>query len=298
MAAPSRQIEGLRPRLFGIAYRMLGLRQEAEDAVQEAMLRWYGADTVEIRSPEAWLTTVVSRICLDRLRVLAAEREAYIGPWLPEPLVGEAPSPERQVELASDLSLALLMVLERLSPEERAAFLMHDTFDCGYPEISRVLGKSEAACRQIVHRARERIRRDRPRFEVSEDAHRQLVERCVRAVQSRDAGQIASLLAPEAVFISDGGGKMWAARRPVVGRDRIIRLELGVLRKLTGQFTLQLAEVNGRAGALAVLDGRPFAVTSFETNGTQILSVMRVLNPDKLCGLGRGSESKPRPATP
>jgi RNA polymerase sigma-70 factor (ECF subfamily) len=281
MAAPSRQIEGLRPRLFGIAYRMLGLRQEAEDAVQEAMLRWYGADTVEIRSPEAWLTTVVSRICLDRLRVLAAEREAYIGPWLPEPLVGEAPSPERQVELASDLSLALLMVLERLSPEERAAFLMHDTFDCGYPEISRVLGKSEAACRQIVHRARERIRRDRPRFEVSEDAHRQLVERYVRAVQS-----------------SDGGGKMWAARRPVVGRDRIIRLELGVLRKLTGQFTLQLAEVNGRAGALAALDGRPFAVTSFETNGTQILSVMRVLNPDKLCGLGRGSESKPRPATP
>jgi RNA polymerase sigma-70 factor, ECF subfamily len=298
MAAPSRQIEGLRPRLFGIAYRMLGLRQEAEDAVQEAMLRWYGTDTVEIRSPEAWLTTVVSRICLDRLRVLAAEREAYIGPWLPEPLVGEAPSPERQVELASDLSLALLMVLERLSPEERAAFLMHDTFDCGYPEISRVLGKSEAACRQIVHRARERIRRDRPRFEVSEDAHRQLVERYVRAVQSRDAGQIASLLAPEAVFISDGGGKMWAARRPVVGRDRIIRLELGVLRKLTGQFTLQLAEVNGRAGALAVLDGRPFAVTSFETNGTQILSVMRVLNPDKLCGLGRGSESKPRPTTP
>jgi RNA polymerase sigma-70 factor (ECF subfamily) len=298
MAAPSRQIEGLRPRLFGIAYRMLGLQQEAEDAVQEAMLRWYGTDTVEIRSPEAWLTTVVSRICLDRLRVLAAEREAYIGPWLPEPLVGEAPSPERQVELASDLSLALLMVLERLSPEERAAFLMHDTFDCGYPEISRVLGKSEAACRQIVHRARERIRRDRPRFEVSEDAHRQLVERYVRAVQSRDAGQIASLLAPEAVFISDGGGKMWAARRPVVGRDRIIRLELGVLRKLTGQFTLQLAEVNGRAGALAVLDGRPFAVTSFETNGTHILSVMRVLNPDKLCGLGRGSESKPRPATP
>ena len=298
MAAPSRQIEGLRPRLFGIAYRMLGLRQEAEDAVQEAMLRWYGTDTVEIRSPEAWLTTVVSRICLDRLRVLAAEREAYIGPWLPEPLVGEAPSPERQVELASDLSLALLMVLERLSPEERAAFLMHDTFDCGYPEISRVLGKSEAACRQIVHRARERIRRDRPRFEVSEDAHRQLVERYVRAVQSRDAGQIASLLAPEAVFISDGGGKMWAARRPVVGRDRIIRLELGVLRKLTGQFTLQLAEVNGRAGALAALDGRPFAVTSFETNGTQILSVMRVLNPDKLCGLGRGSESEPRPATP
>jgi RNA polymerase sigma-70 factor (ECF subfamily) len=298
MAAPSRQIEGLRPRLFGIAYRMLGLQQEAEDAVQEAMLRWYGTDTVEIRSPEAWLTTVVSRICLDRLRVLAAEREAYIGPWLPEPLVGEAPSPERQVELASDLSLALLMVLERLSPEERAAFLMHDTFDCGYPEISRVLGKSEAACRQIVHRARERIRRDRPRFEVSEDAHRQLVERYVRAVQSRDAGQIASLLAPEAVFISDGGGKMWAARRPVVGGDRIIRLELGVLRKLTGRFTLQLAEVNGRAGALAVLDGRPFAVTSFETNGTQILSVMRVLNPDKLCGLGRGSESKPRPATP
>jgi RNA polymerase sigma-70 factor (ECF subfamily) len=192
----------------------------------------------------------------------------------------------------------LLMVLERLSPEERAAFLMHDTFDCGYPEISRVLGKSEAACRQIVHRARERIRKDRPRFEVSEDAHRRLVERYVQAVQSRDAGQIASLLAPEAVFISDGGGKMWAARRPVVGRDRIIRLEMGVLRKLTGQFTLQLAEVNGRAGAIALLDRQPFAVTSFETDGDQILSVMRVLNPDKLCSFGRGSEFRHWPVMP
>jgi RNA polymerase sigma-70 factor (ECF subfamily) len=295
MAASSHQIERLRPRLFGIAYRMLGTRQEAEDAVQEAMARWYGTDTGEIRSPEAWLTTVVSRICLDRLRILATEREAYIGPWLPEPLVGEAQSPECQVELASDLSMALFMVLQRLSPEERAAFLMHDAFDCGYQEIGRVLGKTEAACRQMVHRARERVRKERPRFEVSENAHRQLVERYVQAVQARDAEQIASLLAPEAVLISDGGGKMWAARKPVVGRDRIIRLETGVLRKLKGQFTLQLAEVNGRAGAMAFLDGQPFAVTSFETDGRQILSVMRVLNPDKLFNLGSELASVPRP---
>jgi RNA polymerase sigma-70 factor, ECF subfamily len=298
MASSSLQIESLRPRLFGIAYRMLGLRQEAEDAIQEAMVRWYGADTSEIRSPEAWLTTVLSRICVDQLRALAAERQAYIGPWLPEPLVGEAQSPERQVELASDLSMALLMVLERLSPEERVAFLMHDAFDCGYQEISRVLGKTEAACRQIVHRARERVRRDRPRFEVSEDAHRKLVERYVQAIQARDADQIASILAPEAVFISDGGGKMWAARRPVLGRDHIVRLEVGVLRKLKGEFNLQLAGVNGRAGVMAQLDGQPFAVTSFDTDGRQILSVMRVLNPDKLCHLGLGSELRCQTISP
>lgn len=275
-------LEGLRPRLFGLAYRMLGSRQDADDAVQEGFARWYEHASGEIRSAEAWLVTVISRICIDRLRTLSAERAHYTGPWLPEPLVEAGQSPERGVELASDLSLALLMVLERLSPEERAAFLMHDVFDCAYADISRALGRTEAACRQLVHRARERVRSHKLRFDVPQDAHRQLVERYVQAVEERDPARLMALLAPDAIFISDGGGKTWAARRPVLGAERIARLDTGIARKLSGHYVLRVATVNGRAGAIGYLDGRLFAVTSFDTDGDRIRSVMRVLNPDKL----------------
>jgi len=282
MSTAIAELEDLRPRLFRLAYRMLGSRQEAEDAVQEAFLRWHRSDTAKVRSPEAWLVTALSRICIDRLRVLSAEREAYIGPWLPEPLVEDAPPPDHALDLASDVSMALFVVLERLAPEERAAFLMHDVFDCGYSEIASALGKSEAACRQLVHRARERVRRERPRFKVSEASHRRLVEAYVKAIQERDAQRIAALLAPDAVFVSDGGGKTWAALRPVLGRERIARMEVGVLRKLPGRFNIRLTSVNGRAGAVSLLDGQVFSVTSFDTDGQCILSVMRILNPEKL----------------
>jgi len=148
--------ESVRHRLFGLAYRMLGSRADAEDIVQEAYVRWHqAADTV--RNPEAWLVTTATRLAIDRLRALKAEREAYTGPWLPEPLIGTEPPPDREAELASDLSVAFMVLLERLAPEERAAFLLHDVFDCGYGEIARLLGKSEAASRQIVHRARGRV---------------------------------------------------------------------------------------------------------------------------------------------
>jgi RNA polymerase sigma-70 factor, TIGR02957 family len=282
MSTAIAELEDLRPRLFRLAYRMLGSRQEAEDAVQEAFLRWHRSDTAKVRSPEAWLVTALSRICIDRLRVLSAEREAYIGPWLPEPLVEDAPPPDHALDLASDVSMALFVVLERLAPEERAAFLMHDVFDCGYSEIASALGKSEAACRQLVHRARERVRRERPRFKVSEASHRRLVEAYVKAIQERDAQRIAALLAPDAVFVSDGGGKTWAALRPVLGRERIARMEVGVLRKLPGRFNIRLTSVNSRAGAVSLLDGQVFSVTSFDTDGQCILSVMRILNPEKL----------------
>jgi len=282
MSTAIAELEDLRPRLFRLAYRMLGSRQEAEDAVQEAFLRWHRSDTAKVRSPEAWLVTALSRICIDRLRVLSAEREAYIGPWLPEPLVEDAPPPDHALDLASDVSMALFVVLERLAPEERAAFLMHDVFDCGYSEIASALGKSEAACRQLVHRAHERVRRERPRFKVSEASHRRLVEAYVKAIQERDAQRIAALLAPDAVFVSDGGGKTWAALRPVLGRERIARMEVGVLRKLPGRFNIRLTSVNGRAGAVSLLDGQVFSVTSFDTDGQCILSVMRILNPEKL----------------
>lgn len=275
-------IEKLRPRLFGLAYRMLGSRQEAEDAVQEALLRWHSAGTEEIRSVEAWLVTVLSRLCLDRMRAIQTERRKYVGPWLPEPLLSVEQSPDHAAELASDLSMALLVVLQRLSAEERVGFLMHDVFDCGYAEVAVALGKSEAACRQLVHRARQRVRDDKPRFEVTGAAHRRLVEQYVKAVQERDADRIARLLAQDAVFVSDGGGKAWAALRPVVGADRIARMEVGVLAKLPHGFTLELADVNGQPGAIGRVDGQLHAVTSFVTDGVRILSVMRVLNPDKL----------------
>lgn len=287
-------IERHRPRLFGLAYRMLGSRQDAEDAVQEAFLRWYRTDTAEIRSAEAWLMTVLSRICVDRLRKTAAEREVYVGPWLPEPLVSEEASPLKAAELASDLSTALLVVLEKLSPEERAAFLMHDVFDCSYSDIAATLGKSETACRQIVHRARQRVRRDRPRFEVSQTAHEQLVARYMEAVRERDAKRIAELLAPDAIFVSDGGGKAWAARRPVIGAPRIARLEAGVVAKLQGRFSIRIVAINGRAGTASFLDGRIHAATSFETDGERVLSVMRVLNPQKLAGLAHLTEHNDR----
>lgn len=289
-------LEKLRPRLFGLAYRMLGSRQEAEDAVQEAFLRWHRADTNEIRSAEAWLVTVVSRLCVDRLRALQVERKYYVGPWLPEPIVSSEQAPDVALERASDLSMALLVVLQRLSAVERAAFLMHEVFDCGYSEISAALGKSEAACRQIVHRARKRVRGDKPRFEVSSADHRHLVERYVQAVQERDVERIAELLSPDAAFVSDGGGKTWAALRPVFGAERIARMEVGVLAKLPSDFRMDIATVNGRAGALGFVEGRVHAVTSFETDGHKILSVLRVLNPDKLMAIevpfepGRGAQ--------
>ncbi|QFT01837.1 ECF RNA polymerase sigma factor SigJ (plasmid) [Labrenzia sp. THAF191b] len=278
------ETEKLRPRLFSFAYRLLGSRQEAEDVVQEAFLRWHSAKTTDIRSAEAWLVTVLSRLCVDRLRAIRAERQNYVGPWLPEPLLSVEQSPDHTAELASDLSMALLVVLQRLSAEERVGFLMHDVFDCDYSEVSVALGKSEAACRQLVSRARRRVRRDKPRFEVSDAAHGQLVKQYVQAVQERDADRIAKLLAPDAVFTSDGGGKAWAALHPIIGAARIARMEVGVMTKLPRGYSLELADVNGQAGIIGKVDGQIYAVTSFTTNGLRILSVMRVLNPDKLTG--------------
>src|SRR3954447_2996774 len=166
-----------RPHLYGIAYRMLGSKTDAEDMVQEAYIRWHRTPVERVQSAHAWLVTTITRLCIDRLRAAKAEREAYIGPWLPEPLVGnEVPPVDAHTELASDLSVAFLVVLERLAPEERAAFLLHEVFDTEYREIAQIIGKNETACRQIVHRARQRVRRDRPRFKVSEDARVRLLQ--------------------------------------------------------------------------------------------------------------------------
>ncbi|HSN33089.1 MAG TPA: sigma-70 family RNA polymerase sigma factor, partial [Ideonella sp.] len=199
-----------RPRLFAIAYRMLGTRADAEDVLQDAWLRWHRADRASLQSAEAWLVTVVTRLAIDRLRAAKAEREAYVGWWLPEPLVEpvDERTPEAAAELAGELSVALLWVLERLGPEERAAFLLRQVFDHDYAEIAALLDRSEAACRQMVHRASERVQQERPRFEVPPAAHRQLVERFMHAARSGERQALKALLADDVAVVGDGGGKV------------------------------------------------------------------------------------------
>ncbi len=278
--------EQLRRRLFAIAYRMTGTRADAEDIVQEAYLRWHRADTREIRSPEAWLVSVVTRLAIDRLRKASAEREAYTGPWLPEPLFGvPARSPEEQLELASDLSIAFMVLLERLAPSERAAFLLHDVFECDYAEIARILRKSEAACRQIVHRARERVRRDRPRFRAGEEERRRLIEKFMEAAEAGDEATLLSLFAEDATLTSDGGGVVPAARKVIRGRGRIARLYLLLARKLGARLTQSILHINGEPGLVSFLDGVPFSAISFETDGHSIQAIYNILNPEKLNGL-------------
>jgi RNA polymerase sigma-70 factor, ECF subfamily len=274
------------PRLSGIAYRMLGSRADAEDVLQEAYLRWHQTDTEGVQTPEAWLVTTVTRLCIDRLRALRVEREAYIGPWLPEPLItGDSSPPDRRAELASDLSIAFLVVLERLAPEERAAFLLHEVFDCGYTEVARILGKTEAASRQMVHRARVRVRRARPRFAVSDTARIALLNQFVAAINARDQDTLLALFAEDATWTSDGGGQVVAARRVVHGAARLTRFVLGIARLYQGRATYHVAPINGEAGLIICLDGRLDSILSIDTDGTRILAVYNILNPQKLQGI-------------
>ncbi len=275
-----------RGRLHGIAYRMLGSRVEAEDIVQEAWLRWNHAAGGEIRSPKAWLITATTRLCIDRLRQLRADREVYVGPWLPEPLTLEAAPPaDHATELASDLSVAFLAMLERLAPEERAAFLLHEVFDSGYDDIARILGKSEPACRQIVSRARKRVRAAQPRVQVSAEARARLLHGLVEAVQAQDPPALLKLLSDDATWISDGGGKAKAAKKIVHGAEHVARFATGVYRRHLSQITFRPVTVNDEAGYAAFYAGRILSVLTIRTDGRRILDVYAILNPDKLKGL-------------
>jgi RNA polymerase sigma-70 factor, ECF subfamily len=272
-----------RPRLFGIAYRMLGSRADVEDVLQETYLRWMESNPSALRSVEGWLVTVLTRLCIDRLRSAKTEREAYTGTWLPEPLVTPAPlSPDRTVELASDISIAFLTVLERLAPEERAAFLLHEVFDFDYSEISKIIGKNQAACRQIVRRAKHRVREDRPRFSVNREAHGQLLEKFIEAASSGQREQIVNLLADEVRVTADGGSKVSSFRKVLQGSDRVARLYAGLSRKFAGRFVYRLAEINGEPGLLRYVDGKLESAQSFVINGTQICEIYIMRNPDKL----------------
>ena len=278
--------EGLRRRLFGIAYRMIGTTADAEDIVQEAYLRWHQADAEEIRSAEAWLVSVVTRLSIDKLRKLSVEREKYIGPWLPEPVIAStSPTPEEQLENESNLSMAYMVLLERLTPVERAAFLLHDVFDCAYPLIANILRKSEAACRQIVHRARQRVRTEKSRFKANDAALRSLINQFLAAADAGDDVALLSLFANDATLTSDGGGVVPAARKVVYGRSRIARLYLQIAKKLGNRLRHEILTINGEPGLVMYVDGALFATTSFETDGHSITALYTVLNPEKLSRL-------------
>jgi RNA polymerase sigma-70 factor (ECF subfamily) len=282
--------EAQRGHLLGIAYRMLGEMSAAEDMAQEAWLRWRRAEGEDIRDPRAWLSAVTVRLSLDALRKARTRRETYVGPWLPEPLLPDdmralaADAPAARAELASDLSLALLHVLERLSPEERAALILHDAFDCDYDVIAQTLERSEAACRKLVSRARERVKEGRPRHRVSTTQHRDLVTKFVAAAATNDLEQITGLLADDVVLYSDGGGKAAAALNPIYGADKVMRFALGVIRKFgpTDGFALEPTEINGAPGFLLRTAESLHSALTMEFDGELISAIYLMRNPDKL----------------
>lgn len=275
-----------RTRLFAIAYRMLGVRADAEDVLQDAWIRWQGADRRAVQSAEAWLVTVVTRLAIDRLRAAIAERAAYEGLWLPEPLVAiDAETPEVQAERASDLSLATMWMLQRLGPEERAAFLLRQVFDYDYAEVAQQLGKSEAACRQLVSRAAARVQQPQSRFDVPAEHHRQLLQRFVAASASGDKAAVRALLADDLELVGDGGGKVKSFGIVITDPDKIAALYAG-MHKL-GAVAYRPAIVNGEPGLLRFVDGQLESAQGFLTDGQRITGIYVVRNPDKLAHISR-----------
>jgi len=271
-----------RGRLLGLAYRMLGSRSDAEDVVQDAYLRFAGAQ--DIHNPEAFLVTIVTRLCLDRLKSAKAQREIYVGPWLPAPVFdAEGLSADAATELADDLSFALLLALDRLSPPERAAFLLHDVFDTPFPEIAAMLDRTEASCRQLASRARRAVRDNRPAPAQPPDNHARLLQAFGDAVASGDVARLAALLREDAVALTDGGGRKTAARNPIIGPERIARFFIGIAAKNAGHdMRIEPAMINGAVGALLYLDGELDNTMSMAISGDKIAAIYIVRNPDKL----------------
>jgi RNA polymerase sigma-70 factor (ECF subfamily) len=285
----------LRPLLFSIAYRMLGSIAEAEDVVQEAFLRWHRALTggTEVDSPKAYLATVTTRLAIDQLRASRTRRESYLGPWLPEPLVaGTEVDVARHAEMADSLSMAFLIVLESLSPVERAVFLLREVFEYGYDEIAQIVRKSEANCRQIFARARRRIEAGAPRFEPSKGERDELARRFFAACEQGDMDGLVDLLTADAVFVGDGGGKAQAFKEPIYGRDRIGRLLLGLFARAAHLGArVRPVEVNGQPGAVGLdAEGRVINVIALDIADGRIQAVRSVVNPDKLGHLGPVSD--------
>ena len=276
----------LKPRLFGVAYRMLGSVADAEDVVQDAFLRWQTADRSEIRSAEAFLTTVVVRLSLDELRSARARRETYVGPWLPEPLVVDDSDPLGAAELSDTLSMAFLVLLETLSPPERAAFLLREVFGYDYDDIAAMLEKEPAACRQLVARARRNVDQRRRRYDADRRRGSELARRFVAACGSGDLDAVLEMLADDVTLWTDGGGVVKAALRPIVGARKAARFLLAVTPTLPPTVTLRDAVVNGQPG-LVVSDGdTPVMTMVLDVLDGLIVGVRVVSNPEKLTTLG------------
>jgi RNA polymerase sigma-70 factor (ECF subfamily) len=296
---PAASFEPYRRRLLGLAYRMLGSMADAEDAVQETYLRWHGAGRDKVSHPRAFLMTTTTRICLDMLTSARARHEEYVGPWLPEPVLDtEALAPDSRTELAEDLSIALLLTLDRLSPLERAAFLLHDVFDFSFSEVATALERSEAACRQLAARARTHVRAARPRGATAPVArpdqidarHAELMSAFVDATRSGDLQALTQLLAGDVRVVTDGGGKAQAALNVLDGADRAGRFLIGAARKgWRENFTLRFASINGLPGVLVDSPDGLVQTNAFEIEDGVIRALYVVRNPDKLRHLGAGA---------
>jgi RNA polymerase sigma-70 factor (ECF subfamily) len=279
------ELQPLRRHAFAVAYRMLGSVADAEDVVQEALLR-LTREEGPVREPAAWITTVTTRLAIDHLRLARVQRERYVGPWLPEPLLGDpAPGPDEHAELADTVSQAFLVLMEQLTPLERAAFLLRETFGYEYDRVAAVLGRSEASSRQLVSRARRHLDEHRPRFDADREAAQALLERFLAAAEEGDLEALEEMLAADVVVYGDGGGKAIAARRPVVGAARVARFMAGIARRRreVGEFDLELVTVNGHPGrVLRTSGGDVWDVLSIDVLDGRIQAVRIVRNPDKL----------------
>jgi RNA polymerase sigma-70 factor (ECF subfamily) len=300
---PSASFEPHRPHLLGLAYRMLGSMAEAEDAVQEAYLRWHGVDRARVEEPKAFLTTTTTRICLDVLKSARARREEYVGPWLPDPVTDTASlAPDAQTELAEDLSVALLLALERLTPLERAAFLLHDVFDYSFAQVSDALGSNEVACRQLAARARTHVREARPARTIPPRAassamdpkHTALVSAFVSASRSGDVDALMRMLASDAKLVADSGGKAAAPLRVIEGADRVAAFVAGVVRKgWTGEISYRIGTLNGLPGMLMSDPNGLVQTNTFEIGDGVIRAIYVVRNPDKLRHLATTEKLSP-----
>ena len=289
---PSTSFEPYRRRLLGLAYRMLGSMAEAEDAVQEAYLRWHDADRDAVAEPRAFLTTTTTRICLDVLKSARARREEYVGPWLPDPVTDTAAlAPDAQTEIAEDLSVALLLALEKLSPLERAAFLLHDVFDYSFTQVADTLGRNEAACRQLASRARTRVRAARPASAVPARAggspidpkHAEIVSAFLDASRSGDLAAITSLLASDARLVADSGGKVPAAMNVLEGAHRVAAFLAGAVKRgWTADLSARIDTINGLPGLIVTGPNGLVQTTAFEFERDRIKAIYAVRNPDKL----------------
>jgi RNA polymerase sigma-70 factor, ECF subfamily len=283
-----------RPLLFSIAYRMLGSASDAEDVLQDAWLRYRGVDPSTIRTPKAFATTIVTRLCLDRLKSAQRTREDYVGPWLPEPvLTSEVEGPDTMLQRAESVTLAFLVLLEKLSPEERAVFLLKDIFEYEHAEIADILGTTVDNSRQLLHRAKARLAQGRPRLTGTMKSRRATAERFARAFSSGDGAELTALLAKEVGLWSDGGGKASAARRPLIGRDQVLNFLLGLHRiarasSVTRDVSLRIEDVNSEPALVVRVGPRLESIFVFSIDDDDTVSGIRVVrNPDKLAHIDR-----------